>query len=648
MASNPTNHQARAAALFQKCPECGAPFYRHFDQNTHQFAPRSDSGFLYAVLTWVLLAAVAPALVLYLWNPGSEPLGVVARTLIQVLAIAAELSSWSRSLFLIAIAVVIILPVFWGRFACCPACQRGFVDGSPLKARSFGSILILALMRFTSLRFGSLVGVAAYLTTVGLYFLVLVFVLANPKFLMLAVPYASFGAAFGVVMHYFGNNEDTEGVAFWILAVSFALLIWVAGMSGFVLILVGIFGVIAYKQNDLSEINGLTLGVVRSAFASCAKRLPLIFAFMIPGLALKSGVDWASYRALGHVEDRALSVDSITVPTIKREPYPWYSPLRWAGVPMVVVTSAEMSVEQPKRLVLYALRAARTLVDAVGVVTFGMLALLFVRAIICMFVRELVAAGASLNAYVPAPRQMLRSPVREGVLEGGSVEVDLSTPARISIASSMVIDPSEGTEVFFKRTLSPTGGVPSVELVLPFRATLTRLLNRCLLMDSYSVTDTSVQLNAIGGHRFARWDLREDEVIVLDFTNVVGWTTGVRFDTVLCLQIGMLAQGRLFANRAYGPGTIIFELKGDPPEWQPGENSTFMGDRLVACRLNVEMGDARPQFQVAGKGGWLNGLLGTVSQKPSADARLLLDPVGRRSKDSNPILSLLRHTYRLF
>jgi hypothetical protein len=214
--------------------------------------------------------------------------------------------------------------------------------------------------------------------------------------------------------------------------------------------------------------------------------------------------------------------------------------------------------------------------------------------------------------------------------------------------ASLVIDPSWGTCVFLKRTLSPTGGVPSTELPASKMAFLARLLHHCLVMDRYSLKDTTIQLDSSDGHRFIRWELNESEVLYFNFSQLVGWTNVIRFDTAPCLQVGMLAQGKMLVHRAYGPGSLIFDLNGEPGVWAHDKGATFTPDRLVACRIDVKQGDGHPDFKIIAAGGTLNSFVGTVSQEASVGTALLLDPKGRRASYSHPVFDLIRQTYAVF
>ncbi len=402
----------------------------------------------------------------------------------------------------------------------------------------------------------------------------------------------------------------------------------------------GFIGYWALQDNRFSRLKGVTHQAFRSAGLVTLKRLPLLLILMIPGLGFKAGIDWSTNHVLNAVEARAATINTVAVPTIQEEKYPWHSPLRWLGVPKYTFGTAPVSLEKPKATIFSVVKLTRTLMVALEVISLAILALLFGRALVSMLIRELIVQGVQLNAYMPAPRKPLQ--------RSAETTTDEESQVRMDGHASLVINPTWGTSVFLKRDLSPTGGVPSTEMPDSKMAFLARLIHHCLVMDRYVLKDTTIQLDSSDGHRFVRWELKKDEVLYFNFAQVAGWTSGIRFDTAPCLQVGMLAQGKVVVHRAYGPGSLIFDLHGEPGIWTHDKGATFTPDRLVACRIDVKQGDGHPDFKIIAAGGLLNSFIGTISQEASIGAALLLDPKGRRASYTHPVFDLIRQTYTIF
>ena len=469
---------------------------------------------------------------------------------------------------------------------------------------------------------------------------------------MIGMKALTIGGGIWIGLKYFGNSDGVWLASFVISVGIYCLTIFlVIKVSSlfYVLPVVILISISFIKQNDCSRLTGITRDVLLRSGVITIKRFPLLLILMIPGLCLKAGIDWSANHVLNAVEARTSKLDTVTVPTIREEKFPWHSPLRWFGVPKYTRGKADVSLEKPKEAIFSAVKFTRTLMDTLEVISLAILALLFGRAFVSLFIRELIVQGVQLNAYVPAPReylQQLSQPVDDVVVENS--RKGKTTQAPMESHASLVIDQTWATSVYLKRDLSPTGGVPSTEMPASKMAFLARLIHHCLVMDCYTLKDTNIQLDSSDGHRFVRWELKEGEVLYFNFSQVVGWTNAIRFDTVPCLQVGMLAQGKVLVHRAYGPGSLIFDLHGEPGVWTHNKGATFTPDRLVACRIDVKQGDGHPDFNIIAAGGMLNSFIGTVSQQASIGTALLLDPKGRRASYSHPVFDLIRQTYSLF
>jgi hypothetical protein len=598
---------------------------------------------------WVCLALAAPIIIGWWWYPIKETITLEGLVILRWLIRVSDACFW----LLQHCAMWLWIPAFvlwgWGSvFAGCSSCRRGFWCDHAFKERSIISRLILGLVAIANLRFKPWLGATASLTVIAIFAAIILFVLSNPILLLAGLPWPMIFGGWWLGITYYG--ERAEGVSIFtsmgIVLISLWLTKFTAGWS-FTFPVVIALSIVAYKQNEFSRLKGQFRTAAKEAARLCLKRLPFVLLLMLPGLALKAGVDWGANKFLTFMEMRVAQVDTVRIPTLRMESFPWYSPLRWFGVPKPVVDSSTISLEKPKQSFFSVIGLTRTAVATIEIVTFGILALLLARALISMFIRELIAGGIELNAYAPAPRKYLQKKEEGSELNSPPEPSGRERSTGITSYDSMTMNASWGRSVCLKRNLSPSGGVPSAEAAAPSMAFLARLLNRCFVMDHYFLGNATVQLDAAGGRRFVRWELKAGEVLLFEFAHVIGWTDSLHFDTALCLQVGMLAQGRLLVHRAYGPGSIIFELNGEPTFWRHSDSATFTADRLVAFRVDVDQGDARPDFGVTAKGGILNSLIGTVSQRASQDIILLLDPCGHNRTQGNPVFDLLRHTYRI-
>ena len=133
----------------------------------------------------------------------------------------------------------------------------------------------------------------------------------------------------------------------------------------------------------------------------------------------------------------------------------------------------------------------------------------------------------------------------------------------------------------------------------------------------------------------------------ISFNRLVGWTGNIKLGTAVCLQVGMLAQGKILVHPVRGPGSLIFDLHGELGEHTKAEGIVFQPDRLVGFRLDAERGEAHPEFSMDATGGTLNALLGNIAPRASPGSQLLLDPKGRDQRFSHPVIDLLRHSYSI-
>ena len=626
---------------FRLCPHCKSSAFRRLDDDDGFF---SDSNFFLALSIWLVLVLLAPEIIFRLWQPTKE-------TIIAHIDLVRFMLSLSTAGFWIlkhgAIWVLIAAGAFhgYGRLLKgCAACGRGFFCDHAFKPNGLLSRAVLIIISIANLRRKLWLAIPATLTIRAVFVTIALFALplisSSPGF-------AAFAGAIAGAIIATSLVSNTGHIAVWSAAISAAGCFAAAYFSQPILLAVPPAALIGYwviHDNHCSRLNGVTHQAFRSAGLATIKRLPMLLILLIPGLGLKAGIDWSANHVLNAVEARTATIDTLTVPTIREEKYPWHSPLRWLGVPRYTRNTAALSLEKPKETFLSAVRITRTLMDTLEVISLAILVLLFGRVLVSMFIRELIVQGVQLNAYLPVPRKI--DPKMDN--EAEEPQRDEESQARIESHASLVIDQTWAASVFLKRDLSPTGGVPSTEIPASKMAFLARLIHHCLVMDRYALKDTPIQLDSSDGHRFVRWELREGEVLYFNFAQVVGWTSAIRFDTAPCLQVGMLAQGKVLVHRAYGPGSLIFNLHGEPGVWAHDKGATFTPDRLVACRIDVKQGDGHPDFKIIAAGGLLNSFIGTVSQQASIGTALLLDPKGRRASHSHPVFDLLRQTYTIF
>ena len=600
---SPSGYFRKTHSAFDRCPHCGCIAYRRLDSHhgKHTF---SDSNFFLSLSIWIGLLPALPVFLFLFWQPGSEAVAQMGKLFFTALIEIAQAGAWwFRHAGVLLIVAALCAWMLWALFAGCVACCVGTIGDHHFRSRSIPSRMIVALVKAANLRFTPWIGLCSIVTSSVVWVLL------------------------GISTLYFCTASPRG----WIFIGIFTLP-WAVWMT--------------FDANRKTRLRGVTFHRLRNSLFTTLRRLPLLIVVLLPGLALKAAVDWGSNRLLDSIEMRASGLTTASVPVFSAGKYPWHSPLRWVGVPRYYLSHSDISLKEVRKGILFQISLARAVLGGIELLAAIVLFLLFFRALLAMFFRECVVNGVSINSYIPHQRHSFdTSEAAEAfhhIVEANAV------PSKVSTHSSLEIDELWGKSVFLKRDLSPSGGVPSTEIPTPMNAFLARLLHRCLVVDRYELSTQTLCLSATNGRCFVRWPLREGEAVCISFRQLVGWTDRVKLGTSVCLQLGMLAQGELLVHPTVGPGSLIFELHGDPGPLELTSETIFQSSRLVAQRLDLGSGDAHPEFGLLATEGTLNALLGNAAIKANPGSNVLLDPQADTGRFRHPVTSLLRYAYSLF
>ncbi len=638
---------------FSKCPNCKSHTYRRLDKR----GGRDDGSFICFLISCLLLPFL-PWVIFGLWNPSKDALLSLRfdhPTFFELLRYYLNVVS---SCYWIAQALVwpwlvtsaLAGTEFWKMFAGCTECDTALFRKKQLVPKSISSRIVVMLLKIANLRllprvksvfervtlvFGySFIAWGVY---IALYKLPILILFPGSLFLWLA---------YSVIF----RNAVQAGVG--ALVTAFSLFLANTIWSGFLGVPVLVWLTWHFiEDNRKTQLDGIDSAACSKAMKPTLLRLPLLLLVLIPGLTFKAGVDWACFKALDAMEAGTSQLQSVGVPTLKAEKYPWTSPLYWMGVPRYRVVQTDISLKAPREGLFSVIGLARFLLGALEFLVLAFLVVLILRVLTGMFLRELIVNGLRLNAYLPVWNFKL-PPVEDE--ERTIAEPDSASTGTfhcsetLSIHATLSLDKMWGRSVFLKRHLSPSGGVPSTELPAPTMALVGRSIHGLLIMDRYDIFRHTIRLDSTGGHRFVRWELGPRDIVCVSFNRLVGWTDTIQLGTSVCLQCGMLAQGKILVHPVRGPGSLIFDLHGEFGEHTPNESIVFQPDRLVGFRLDHESGDAHPEFSMNATGGTLNAFLGNIALHASPGSQLLLDPKGKDQDSNRPIMALLRHSYSIW
>lgn len=156
------------------------------------------------------------------------------------------------------------------------------------------------------------------------------------------------------------------------------------------------------RHNRLTFSRGIRSSSVLRVVMITLSRAVVILLLMLPAIAVKSGIDYGVYRALDSIDARIAMVKGVSVPTLRSDKYPIYSPLRWAGIPRVRVVQSQVSLQNEVATSRFLLYGIKWILFSISVAANLLLLVLFMRSIASIFCRELVAHGLGVTFYFPS------------------------------------------------------------------------------------------------------------------------------------------------------------------------------------------------------------------------------------------------------
>jgi hypothetical protein len=187
----------------------------------------------------------------------------------------------------------------------------------------------------------------------------------------------------------------------------------------------------------------------------------------------------------------------------------------------------------------------------------------------------------------------------------------------ITIANDYyTLDFSNYDSFYSRRSHSPVGAAPHVKTPKAGGCMISRFIHHLIIMNKVDRSDIAVVYSVGGGKRLVAWK-QENEEICVDFSKLIGFSSGIKFKLLVAITPGALACSTILTGCAVGTGLLLFEADG-PPISCDSYLGIFAHDKLIAWSRSSA-------FEFNSHDKFLDCYFGATYLKPTNEAKFIID-----------------------